>query len=80
MGMINDRKKGKGEETSERPPLENDVRAKFLTIKELERVMLDNPRTGLYTMITAEGTLYYLQEDVNPEELSQTKRLYMYHY
>ena len=61
------------ERVTERPPLENDVRAKFPTIKELERVMLDNPRTGLYT-------LYYLREDVNPEELTQTKRLYMYHY
>ena len=80
MGMINDRRKGKGEETLERPPLENDVRAKFLTIKELERVMLDNPRTGLYAMIIAKGTLYYLREDINPEELTQTKRLYMYHY
>ena len=56
------------------------MRAKFLTIKELERVMLDNPRTRLYAMITAEETLYYLREDVNPEELTQTKRLYMYHY
>ena len=31
-------------------------------------------------MSTVEGTLYYLREDVNPEELTQTKRLYMYHY
>ena len=24
--------------------------------------------------------MYYLREDVNPEEVTQTKRLYMYHY
>ena len=66
MGMINDRRKGKGEETSERPPLENDVRAKFLTIKDLERVMLDNPRTGLYAMSTTEGTLYLSSRRCQP--------------
>ncbi|MCO5585804.1 hypothetical protein L7F22_039737 [Adiantum nelumboides] len=62
MGMINEKGKGKylgyGEETSERPPLENDVKAKFLSIKELERVIADNPRMGLYKMATAEGVLY----------------------
>ena len=62
--------KQKEEEVTERPPLENDIRAKFLSKKELERVVVDNPRTGLYLglyrMMKKEGVLYYLHENVNP--------------
>ena len=36
----------------ERPPLENDVRAKFISIKKLERIVVDDPRVGLYRLVT----------------------------
>ena len=54
-------------EGNERPPLENDLRVRFVSIKELERVVVDSPRVGIYKMNTLEGVLYYMQEYVNPK-------------
>ena len=58
MGMLG--MKEKTSEVSDRPPLENDLRARFVSIKELERVVVDSPRVGIYKMNTLEGALYYM--------------------
>ena len=56
------------DEGIERPPLENDVRAsRFLFFKELNRIIVDNPKTRLYQLITSLGSLYYMREDVHPQ-------------
>ena len=55
------------DEGIERPPLENDVRARFISIKELNRIIVDNPKTRLYQVITLSGSLYYMREDVHPQ-------------
>ena len=78
MGMIEPR--DKVDAGMERPPLENDVRAKFISIKELERIVVDDPRVGLYRLVTPVTSTYYMREDVNPRELVDPKRMYMYAY
>lgn len=45
MGMIET--KEKVDEGQERPLLENDVRAKFISTKELDRIVIDNQRSHI---------------------------------